>query len=577
MVNLTIDGRKIIVKENTTIMEAAAQNGIPIPKLCYLKGINEIAACRVCVVELEGKEKLITSCNNVAKEGMVIHTNSPKVRRHRRTTVELILSQHDCECVTCSRSGNCSLQTVANDLNIIEIPFKMEIERQPWNKEFPLIRDSSKCIKCMRCIQVCDKMQTVHIWDVDGTGSRTTVDVSHNRVIKDSDCTLCGQCITHCPTAGLRERDDTDKVYSALANPELIPIVQIAPAVRTALCEAYGVSPQEAPMGKLAAALRRMGFRYVYDTCFGADLTIMEEANEFLEKFKNGKTKKFPLFTSCCPGWVRFLKGKFPELTDRLSTSKSPQQMFGAIAKTWLAKKLGTEPEKLFLVSIMPCLAKKAECDLPTMQTQHGKDVDCVLTTREFIRMLNADRIYPHLLKEEPLDDPMGTHTGAGTIFGVTGGVMEAALRTAYYEVTGKDPDPDLFADIRTGPALRERTYTLGGADVHCAVVSGLGNARHLLEAIKAGKVHYDFVEVMACPGGCSGGGGQPISIDDEERAEARGQSLYALDQKMALRLSHRNPQIEALYAEFLGSPLSEKAEELLHTDQGAWEVTECY
>ncbi len=330
-------------------------------------------------------------------------------------------------------------------------------------------------------------------------------------------------------------------------------------------------------MGKLAAALRRMGFRYVYDTCFGADLTIMEEANEFLEKFKNGKTKKFPLFTSCCPGWVRFLKGKFPELTDRLSTSKSPQQMFGAIAKTWLAKKLGTEPEKLFLVSIMPCLAKKAECDLPTMQTQHGKDVDCVLTTREFIRMLNADRIYPHLLKEEPLDDPMGTHTGAGTIFGVTGGVMEAALRTAYYEVTGKDPDPDLFADIRTGPALRERTYTLGGADVHCAVVSGLGNARHLLEAIKAGKVHYDFVEVMACPGGCSGGGGQPISIDDEERAEARGQSLYALDQKMALRLSHRNPQIEALYAEFLGSPLSEKAEELLHTDQGAWEVTECY
>lgn len=429
----------------------------------------------------------------------------------------------------------------------------------------------------MRCIQVCDKMQTVHIWDVDGTGSRTTVDVSHNRVIKDSDCTLCGQCITHCPTAGLRERDDTDKVYSALANPELIPIVQIAPAVRTALCEAYGVSPQEAPMGKLAAALRRMGFRYVYDTCFGADLTIMEEANEFLEKFKNGKTKKFPLFTSCCPGWVRFLKGKFPELTDRLSTSKSPQQMFGAIAKTWLAKKLGTEPEKLFLVSIMPCLAKKAECDLPTMQTQHGKDVDCVLTTREFIRMLNADRIYPHLLKEEPLDDPMGTHTGAGTIFGVTGGVMEAALRTAYYEVTGKDPDPDLFADIRTGPALRERTYTLGGADVHCAVVSGLGNARHLLEAIKAGKVHYDFVEVMACPGGCSGGGGQPIFIDDEERAEARGQSLYALDQKMALRLSHRNPQIEALYAEFLGSPLSEKAEELLHTDQGAWEVTECY
>ena len=577
MVNLKIDNKQICVPEGTTIMDAAAQNGIIIPKLCYLKDINEIAACRVCVVEMEGKDRLITSCNNTVQEGMVLYTNSPKVRADRRNTVQLILSQHDCKCATCVRSGNCSLQKIANDLNILDLPFSERLERQPWNKNFPLIRDSAKCIKCMRCIQICDHIQGLNVWGLTGTGYRTTIGISKNVPIRETNCSFCGQCITHCPTAGLRERDDTDKVYSALANPELIPIVQIAPAVRTALCEAYGVSPQEAPMGKLAAALRRMGFRYVYDTCFGADLTIMEEANEFLEKFKNGKTKKFPLFTSCCPGWVRFLKGKFPELTDRLSTSKSPQQMFGAIAKTWLAKKLGTEPEKLFLVSIMPCLAKKAECDLPTMRTQHGKDVDCVLTTREFIRMLNADRIYPHLLKEEPLDDPMGTHTGAGTIFGVTGGVMEAALRTAYYEVTGKDPDPDLFADIRTGPALRERTYTLGGADVHCAVVSGLGNARHLLEAIKAGKVHYDFVEVMACPGGCSGGGGQPISIDDEERAEARGQSLYALDQKMALRLSHRNPQIEALYAEFLGSPLSEKAEELLHTDQGAWEVTECY
>lgn len=572
MVTLTIDNQTVRVAEGTTILEAAKSAGIIIPHLCYLKELNEIAACRVCSVEVEGETAMVTACNSSVVEGMVVHTNSPRARETRRINVELILSQHDCLCATCVRSGSCQLQRLANSLGIISLPYERELPkgaRGAWTTTYPLYRDYQKCIKCMRCIQVCDKMQTVHIWDVDGTGSRTTVDVSHNRVIKDSDCTLCGQCITHCPTAGLRERDDTDKVYSALANPELIPIVQIAPAVRTALCEAYGVSPQEAPMGKLAAALRRMGFRYVYDTCFGADLTIMEEANEFLEKFKNGKTKKFPLFTSCCPGWVRFLKGKFPELTDRLSTSKSPQQMFGAIAKTWLAKKLGTEPEKLFLVSIMPCLAKKAECDLPTMQTQHGKDVDCVLTTREFIRMLNADRIYPHLLKEEPLDDPMGTHTGAGTIFGVTGGVMEAALRTAYYEVTGKDPDPDLFADIRTGPALRERTYTLGGADVHCAVVSGLGNARHLLEAIKAGKVHYDFVEVMACPGGCSGGGGQPISIDDEERAEARGQSLYALDQKMALRLSHRNPQIEALYAEFLGSPLSEKAEELLHTDQG--------
>ena len=329
MVNLTIDGREITVKENTTIMEAAAQNGIPIPKLCYLKGINEIAACRVCVVELEGKEKLITSCNNVAKEGMVIHTNSPKVRRHRRTTVELILSQHDCECVTCSRSGNCSLQTVANDLNIIEIPFKMEIERQPWNKEFPLIRDSSKCIKCMRCVQVCEKVQSLGVWDVEGTGSRTTINVAGHRTIEEASCALCGQCITHCPVGALRARDDTEDVWDAIADPDKIVVAQVAPAVRTAWGEEFGLSDKEATVGKILDALKRMGVDYAFDTTFSADLTIMEEGTEFLHRFTAGELKERPMFTSCCPGWLRFIKSQYPHLVRQLSTAKSPQQMFG--------------------------------------------------------------------------------------------------------------------------------------------------------------------------------------------------------------------------------------------------------
>jgi NADP-reducing hydrogenase subunit HndD len=581
MVTLTIDNKRVTVPEGTTIMEAARSAHIQIPHLCYLKGYNNIAACRVCCVEVENENAMVTACNSPVYENMVVHTNSPRARQTRRINVELILSQHDCKCATCVRSGNCQLQRIANDLNIINVPYPEQLPvglRGAWTSTYPLFRDYQKCIKCMRCIQICDKMQSVHIWDIDGTGSRTTVDVSHNRVIKDSDCTLCGQCITHCPTAGLRERDDTDKVYDALANPDLIPIVQIAPAVRTAWCESFGLDPKAAPMGKMAAALRRMGFAHVYDTCFGADLTIMEEANEFLKRFTSGELKHFPMFTSCCPGWVRFLKGQFPELTGQLSTSKSPQQMFGAIAKTWLAQKLGVPAEKLFLVSIMPCLAKKAECDLPTMQTEErGKDVDVVLTTREFTRMLRADRIDPVHLDAEPLDNPMGVHTGAGTIFGATGGVMEAALRTAYWKLTGQDPDPAIFSAIRTGPALREAVYNMGGATVRCAVVSGLANARALIHDLKTGRAHYDFVEVMACPGGCSGGGGQPISIDDEERAGIRGSGLHQLDAQMKLRCSHRNPQIQALYEEYLGEPMSEKAEDLLHTDHFAWNVTECY
>lgn len=576
MVTLTIDGKIAQVPKGTTIMEAAKSVNIQIPHLCYLKEINEIAACRVCCVEVEGERAMVTACNNHVKEGMVVHTNSPRARTTRRTNVQLILSQHDCKCATCVRSGNCQLQNISNDLGILELPFETQLPhglRSAWTKTFPLYRDFNKCIKCMRCIQVCDKIQTLSIWDLAGTGSRTTIDVSGNRVIKDSDCALCGQCITHCPVGGLRERDDTAKARMALADKEKITVVQVAPAVRTAWGEYFGLDREEATMERMAAALRRFGFDYIYDTNFSADLTIMEEGNEFLHRLKSGALVRWPMFTSCCPGWVRFLKSQYPELTSQLSTAKSPQQMFGAVSKTWLAEKLNVAPEKICCVSIMPCVAKKAEAELPTMRGEYGPDVDIVLTTRELVRMMRADQLDPHFIEEEPLDDPMGVHTGAGVIFGATGGVMEAALRTVSYVLTGENPDPDAFDAVRTEPGLREVTYTVAGIPVRCAVVSGLGNARKLIEQLKEGKVHYDFVEVMACPGGCVGGGGQPISVEDEELYGVRGERLYDLDQKNPLRFSHENPVIQALYQEYLGEPLEEKAHHLLHTDHKAWDM----
>ncbi len=576
MVTLTIDGQTVQVPEGTTILEAARTAHIRIPHLCYLKGINEIAACRVCCVEVEGERGMVTACNNPAMEGMVVHTNSPRARTTRRINVELILSQHDCVCATCVRSGNCQLQTIANDLGILEMPYEPQLPRGPrgaWTTTFPLYHDYNKCIKCMRCIQICDKVQSLNIWDVAGTGGRTTVDVSGNRVIKDSDCALCGQCITHCPTGGLRERDDTRRAFAALADPNKITVVQVAPAVRAAWGESLGLTREEATMERMAATLRRLGFDYVYDTNFTADLTILEEGNEFLHRLKSGGLARWPMFTSCCPGWVRFLKGQYPELTNQLSTAKSPQQMFGSVAKSWLAQKLGVAPEQIFCVSIMPCVAKKAESELPTMRTDAGPDVDLVLTTREFVRMVRADKLTPANLAEEQADSLMGVHTGAGAIFGTTGGVMEAALRTASYVLTGKDPDPDGFRDVRTGPGLREATYEIAGISVRCAVVSGLSNARPLIERLKAGKAHYDFVEVMACPGGCVGGGGQPISAEDEELAGVRGGRLYQLDRESPMRFSHENPQVQTLYAEFLGAPLSEKAETLLHTNHKGWDM----
>lgn len=573
MVNLTIDHKKVCVPEGTTIMDAAKEAGIPIPKLCYLKGINEIGACRVCMVELEGKEKLIISCNNVVEEGMVIYTNSPKVRQSRRRTVQFILSQHDCRCATCVRSGNCTLQTLANDLGILDIPYKQEFTKKPWSKDFPLVRDSSKCVKCMRCVQICDKVQGLNIWDVANTGSRTDVDVSLNRKIEDADCALCGQCITHCPAGALRERDDTDKAFEAFADPDKVTVVQIAPAVRTAWGESLGLKREDATIKKLVSAIRKMGADYVFDTVFSADLTIMEEGSEFIDRLKKGDMEQYPMFTSCCPGWLRFIKSQYPELVPQLSSAKSPQQMFGATTKSYFAKKLGIDPEKIFCISVMPCLAKKQES---TMELYHeefaGRDVDLVLTTREIDRMIRADHIDATLLEEEEFDDPLKEGTGAGVIFGATGGVMEAALRSAYYLVTGENPDADAFRDVRGMDGWKEATFDIAGTEIKVAVVHGLGNTRKLIKAIKKGKVKYQFVEVMACPGGCVGGGGQPIH-DGEELAQVRGENLYFLDCNYELRFSHENPSVLQAYEEYFEAPLSHKAHALLHTDHDAWEM----
>ena len=573
MVNLTIDHIPVTVPEGTTILDAARSAGIHIPSLCYLRGVNEIGACRVCVVELCGMDRLVPACNNVVEEGMEVLTSSPKVRETRRINVELLLSQHDCHCATCVRSGNCSLQTIAGDLNILDLPFEKKVPETRWDRSFPLFRDASKCIKCMRCIQICDKVQTLNIWDVAATGSRTTVDVSLNRKIAQADCSLCGQCITHCPVGALRERDDTRQVFEALADPEKITVVQVAPAVRTAWGEFMDLSAEQATVKRMVAALRRIGFDYIFDTNFAADLTIMEEGSEFLQRLKNPGAFKAPMFTSCCPGWVRFLKSQYPDMVSQLSTAKSPQQMFGAVAKSYYAQLLGVDPERIYSVSIMPCLAKKQEAALPTMESAGaGPDVDVVLTTRELSRMIRAEHIIPSELKEEEFDEPLGVASGAGIIFGATGGVMEAALRSAYYLVTGKNPSPDAFRDVRGMDGWKEATFHIADTPIRVAVVSGLGNARRLIQALRRGEVQYDFVEVMACPGGCSGGGGQPIH-DGQELAEIRSEKLYGLDAIADLRFSHENPSVQRLYKDFLVRPLSEKAHHLLHTDHTAWEM----
>ncbi len=576
MVSITINGAAVSVPEGTTIMEAAKTAGFPIPSLCYWKGLNEIGACRVCVVEVEGVDRLVTACDEPVHDGMVVRTNSPRVRAARRTNLRLILSQHDCQCAFCTRNGNCSLQKLAMDANLLYIPYPINIRKGIWDRSTPLIRQESKCIKCMRCIQVCDKIQGLNIWDVAGTGSRVTVNVSRNRKITDADCAFCGQCVTHCPTAALRERDDTETVLDILADPALTTVVQVAPAVRVAWAEEMGLTPGPAATKKMVSALKRLGFHYVFDTNFAADLTIMEEGSEFVERFTHRDQYQWPMFTSCCPGWVRFVKSNYPEFTPNLSTAKSPQQMFGAVAKSYFAEKKGLDPHKVRVISIMPCLAKKAEAALEPLRDACGDpDVDVVLTTRELIRMVRADKIILEDLPEEEFDSPLGASTGAAVVFGATGGVMDAALRSAYYLITGRNPNADTFRAVRgmDHDGWKEAAFNIPEAGVvRVAVVSSLGRTRKLMEALRKGEVQYDFVEVMACPGGCAGGGGQPI-VDGVELAEYRGGALWDMDKNEKVRFSHENTDIQTLYRDYLEKPCGERAHHLLHTDHDAWQM----
>ena len=578
MVNLTINGTQVQVPEGTTILKAARDLGIHVPTLCYFQDLCEVGACRVCCVEVEGSERLEAACNTPVRQGMVVITNSPKAEAARKSNVELLASEHTFDCVSCHRNdGTCGFQKVLKYCGVD--PVKLELESNPvnprrreWPADAPIQRDEAKCIQCGRCIAACSKLQGINVWHYRGTGAHSHVAVDENQPMHAAGCIACGQCITHCPTGALQERDDVSRMMAAFRNPEITTVIQIAPATRTAWGTRFGAEPGELSVERMAACLKKLGADYVFDTTFSADLTIMEEGTELLNIVKAGETQKLPLITSCCPGWVNHAVNKWPEFAAHLSTAKSPMQMFGSLTKTWFAQKNGLDPEKIFSVALMPCTAKKNETRVPGTQANEGiYDMDLSLTTREFARMVADAGLDPMTMTDEPLDDPLGVGTGAGVIFGLTGGVMEAALRTAYCIMVGEKPDPDGFAFAPAGEGMpwTEATFDLAGTPVRCAVAHGLANADKMLAAIKAGQVDYDFIEIMACPGGCAGGGGQPIDGSDTERAAERGQVLRNLDQhKFPLRFSHENPVLDVVYSQFYGEPCSEVSEKYLHVHE---------
>ena len=582
MVNVKINGTAVSVPEGTTIIEAAESIGIKIPTLCYLKGINEIGACRICMVEIKGYEHLQAACDTLCQEGMEVDTVNARVREARRQNLELLLSQHNVTCPSCQRNNNCELQRLSAIYTVGDWNrYKKALPINNWDENSPLIRDEDKCIRCYRCVSVCEKVQSVNIWDMVGSGSYTTVGVSGHRKFTETDCVLCGQCITHCPVNALHARDDTDKIIGmmgALRTEGKTVVVQVAPAVRAAWGEEFGLDAAVANEKRLAAALRRVGFDYVFDTNFSADLTIMEEGNEFLARMKEPEKHQWPMFTSCCPGWVRFMKGQYPDMVGQLSTAKSPQGMFGAVTKSYFAEKIGVAPEDIICISVMPCTAKKAEVKIPNINdAKEGVlDNDMSITTREMCRIFKSLQLDIANLPEEDFDSPLGSGTGAAVIFGATGGVMEAALRTCYYVMTGENPNADeTFKAVRATGADTpwvEAEYNVAGTKVRAAVVSGLANTRKLIREIRKGNLDLQFVEVMACPGGCAGGGGQPIHYN-EEWAAKRAKVLYDYDHGNELRFSHENPDVIELYRDYLGEPCGEKAHHLLHTDHFGWDM----
>ena len=569
MINLTIDDQNVTVPEGTTILQAAKQAGIDIPTLCFLKDINEVGDCRMCIVEVEGRKGFATSCIQKVEEGMIVHTHTPNVLEARHVILDLIISNHSKDCLTCTRSGNCELQVLATKFNVLNIEFEGERTEHKIDDLSPsIVRDFNKCILCRRCVAACKNVQEIGAIDCINRGFESCISTVGDHSLNDVNCTFCGQCIEACPTGALHEKETINDVWVKLKDPETVVLVQTAPAVRVALGEEFGMPIGTNVTGKMVTALKRLGFDKVFDTNTGADFTIMEEANEFVERFK--AHEELPMLTSCCPGWIKYIEMNYPEMLPHLSSCKSPHQMFGAILKSYYAKKEGIDPEKIYTVSVMPCIAKKFESKRPEMKENGLEDVDNVITTRELARMIKQANIDFEKLEDSKFDDPMGEATGAAAIFGVTGGVMEAALRTAEDILTGKELPKIDFEQVRGSQGIKRATITIAGKPISVVAASGLANAKKILEEIKTGKANYQFVEIMACPGGCIMGGGQPIK-HSKVRAEVdvqklRASSLYSIDEKSTIRKSHENPVVQKIYNEFLENPGSYRAEKLLHT-----------
>lgn len=569
-IKMKINGVEVLAPAGSTILEAARYANIEIPTLCFLKEINEIGACRICVVEVKGAKSLVASCVYPISEGMEVFTNTKKVLDSRKKTLQLILSNHNRSCLSCVRSGNCELQQLARDLHVDDESY-YDGEKTPSvidDSAAHMIRDNSKCILCRRCSAVCDKVQGIGVIGPNQRGFATNIGSPFGMGLGETSCVSCGQCIAVCPTGALTEKDHTDKILDAIQDPNKHVIVQTAPAVRAALGEEFGLPIGTGVEGKMAAALRRIGFDKVFDTDFAADLTIMEEATEFLQRVQNGGV--LPMITSCSPGWIKYCEHYFPDMTENLSSCKSPQQMFGAIAKTYYAEKMGIDPKDIVSVSVMPCTAKKFEIGRDDENAAGVPDVDIAITTRELARLIKRLGIRFLELPDEAFDHPLGEATGAAVIFGATGGVMEAALRTAVETLTGETLASLDFHDVRGTKGIKEATYSVAGMDIKVAVASGLGNARELLTKVKNGEADYHFIEIMGCPGGCVNGGGQPqqpASVRNfQDLRGLRAKALYDLDAANPIRKSHENPAIQKLYQEYLGEPGSHKAHEILHT-----------
>lgn len=574
-IRLTIDKKIVEVPKGTTLLEAAKSVGIRIPTLCYMKledlqYENNPGACRICVVEVEGRRNLAPACKTECAEGMVVRTHTPRVMNARKTVMELILSNHPAECLTCSSNGHCELQNIAHDLGIRQIRYTGEQSTFAIDRSPSMVRNMNKCIMCRRCETMCNSIQTVGALTAVNRGFNAAVSTAFERDIAGSTCSYCGQCVSVCPVNALSGRNTQQPVLDALADPDKIVIAQTAPAVRTALGRDFGCEPGTLVTGKMVSALRQLGFDYVFDTDFAADLTIMEEGTELLQRLgsylQGGKDVKIPLMTSCCPGWVSFVEQHYPELLSHLSTAKSPQQMFGAIAKSYFAEKLGVDRKKLVVVSIMPCLAKKYEASRPEFAVDGNPDVDISIYTRELARLIRYANINFNELPDSDFDHPMGESTGAGVIFGTTGGVIEAACRTAYELFTKKTSPKIDFEELRGLEGIRSATINFDGVEIRIGIAHGLGNARKLIEEVKNGTSAYHAIEVMACPGGCIGGGGQPFHRGRMEVLRKRAASLYREDAGKALRKSHENAAVRQLYDEYLGEPCGPRAHALLHT-----------